>query len=650
LSFIVVVEDVTRRKKISAERESLLTKIQQERDKLHTLLDSMTDEVWFYDGEGNLALANLAAARGLGFERGEEMYQTMPEWLAKLKIYNPDDKPRPETEAPLLRSLQGETLYNVEEKVRHPKTGEMMYRQVNSAPLESEKGEILGAVAVVRDITERKQAERELQLLMELTRTISQAVDFDEALQRTLTFICEETKWVFGEVWLPNEDRSVLKASKIYYCGEADGEALKQFRQVSQTSTFPPGVGLPGRVWASKQPQYNWDVSQSAVDDYLHANREAQAARLKFAVGVPIAIDDEVMAVLVLYQTEDYEVEEQLVQLISAVAVQLGTILKHKQMEAALRANERFLQTIFNKAEIAIIVIDVTEAGEFVIAAFNPAAERMSGRSSQTITGKELSGLEPQMNSKVVDTLISRYRQSVESGETVEFELAVPRQEGEEKWLVKVEPLQDERRRVYRLIVTAVALSKRKYIEHRLQRVNEILSALNEWHRLLLNSDDETEILLEMCRIIVEIANYHSVWIGFAEQDEEAQRVRPVAHMCIDEEELSTLDISWTKTEMKQYPAGRAIRSGHTVLISNVETDVDYEPWRDQATRWGYTATIALPIADEHGPLGALTIYSEEPDVFDAQEVSLLQKLADNLAYGIRIFRQKEDNDDQVRQ
>jgi len=33
--------------------------------------------------------------------------------------------------------------------------------------------------------------------------------------------------------------------------------------------------------------------------------------------------------------------------------------------------------------------------------------------------------------------------------------------------------------------------------------------------------------------------------------------------------------------------------------------------------------------------LGALTIYSERPDAFDSDEVSLLSELADELSYGI---------------
>jgi len=141
--------------------------LQQERDKLHILVDSIADEVWACDADGHLTLANMAAARGLGFERVGEVCQPLPEWLSKLMILTPDGQPRAQEDAPLYRSLRGETLRNVNEIVRHPVRDELLYRQVSSAPLKTEAGQIIGAVAVVRDLTEQKRRNEELENTIE---------------------------------------------------------------------------------------------------------------------------------------------------------------------------------------------------------------------------------------------------------------------------------------------------------------------------------------------------------------------------------------------------------------------------------------------------------------------------------------------------
>jgi len=153
---VVVWTDIT-------EREKLMMAVERERDKLRTLIESISDEVWFCDAAGNLVLANKAVAQNLGLERVEDLFGSVGNVLSKIEVYDAQRKPLSENDAPLLRSLRGETLVGLEEFVRNIQTGELRYRSVNSAPLMTDSGEILGAVAVVRDITERKRAQDALQ-------------------------------------------------------------------------------------------------------------------------------------------------------------------------------------------------------------------------------------------------------------------------------------------------------------------------------------------------------------------------------------------------------------------------------------------------------------------------------------------------------
>ncbi|MCX9074875.1 MAG: PAS domain S-box protein [Candidatus Methanoperedens sp.] len=190
-------EDITDRKEAEQHlRESALM-LAHERDKLQTLINSITDEVWFCDGERNLSFANIAAARALGFEKVDDLYDSTSYCLPELETYSPDGRPCSKEDSPLFRSLRGETLKNVEEIVRHPLTGEMLYREVNSAPLMSKDGKILGAVAVVRDITERKITEKERERLFEYAQIEKKhAEDLASSLKKerdTLQVIMENT-------------------------------------------------------------------------------------------------------------------------------------------------------------------------------------------------------------------------------------------------------------------------------------------------------------------------------------------------------------------------------------------------------------------------------------------------------------------------
>lgn len=86
-------------------------------------------------------------------------------WRADETIGRPPRHVRPEQMERFLaqfkRLLQGETLHNIE-IVRHRKDGSPVELSISAAPLHDMEGQIIGAISVAIDVTERKKAEREL--------------------------------------------------------------------------------------------------------------------------------------------------------------------------------------------------------------------------------------------------------------------------------------------------------------------------------------------------------------------------------------------------------------------------------------------------------------------------------------------------------
>ena len=157
---VVVIRDITERKRSEEERERLLDHIQQEKDRLSALVNSITDEVWFADTLKNFTLVNSSGFREFGISAEEDI--EVEKLASSLEVYRPDGSPRPVEEAPPLRALQGEVVKNQEEIIRTPVYGELRYRQVSAAPVHDTSGSIIGSVSVVRDITEQKEAEKAL--------------------------------------------------------------------------------------------------------------------------------------------------------------------------------------------------------------------------------------------------------------------------------------------------------------------------------------------------------------------------------------------------------------------------------------------------------------------------------------------------------
>ena len=133
--------------------------VQREKERLASLINSINDEVWFSDNEKKFTLANPAATIEFKIDSGETTVENL---ASSLEVFRPDGSPRPINEAPPLKALSGEIVRNQQEIVRTPANGELRYREVSASPVRDSEGKIIGSVSVVRDITERKQAEEKI--------------------------------------------------------------------------------------------------------------------------------------------------------------------------------------------------------------------------------------------------------------------------------------------------------------------------------------------------------------------------------------------------------------------------------------------------------------------------------------------------------
>jgi PAS domain S-box-containing protein len=205
--------------------------------------------------------------------------------------------------------------------------------------------------------------------------------------------------------------------------------------------------------------------------------------------------------------------------------------------------------------------------------------------------------------------------------------------------LVNTELVRNETGEPGEVIVTFVDITARKQAESALQRLNRELRAISNCNLALVRAEDEQSLLNEICRIVCDEAGYRMAWVGYAENDE-ARTVRPVAWAGVEDGYLASAKITWADTELGRGPTGIAIRVGEADYVQDFAIDSKAAPWRDRALQRGYRSSIALPLNDENkNTFGALTIYSIEANAFTANEVRILEDLANDLAFGITVLR-----------
>lgn len=189
---------------------------------------------------------------------------------------------------------------------------------------------------IIRDITERKQVERELHLMQTIAVAVSTADDLHDALYVGLKTVCDTTGWDYGEAWLPTDsvDGILLVRSPAFYLRDP---AVRHFATMSARFSFRPGEGLPGRAWQTRTAEWVPDVTDVTWHRLIARASLAREVGLKAAVAIPVLEREEVVAVIVFYMQGAREQDTRLVKLVSAVAAELGLLIRRKQVEDEVR-------------------------------------------------------------------------------------------------------------------------------------------------------------------------------------------------------------------------------------------------------------------------------------------------------------------------
>ncbi|MHC5937632.1 PAS domain S-box protein [Nostoc sp.] len=332
-------------------------------------------------------------------------------------------------------------------------------------------------LGTAKDITERKQAENESRLLLLTTQAIARASDVNSALAVVLRLICHTIGWDFGEAWIPNEDGTVLEHSLGWYGEES---SLAEFCRQNQTVKFALGLGLPGRVWQSQEPEWIEDVSQVTESVFLRrrsppqASPQAAKVGLKASFGVPILAGNQVLAVLVFFKRSSGLVDRRLLLLVSAVAAQLGGLIERKTLEQELALREARLNAFFSSAPVGMNIVD----NQLRFVQINQLLAEINGLPQQDHIGKTIYEVLPHMASLVEPI----YQQVLLTGQPIlNQELSgasIKQPHVIRHFLASYFPIPGEDDRPSGIGSVLVEISYRKRVEQELRLANERLQYL----------------------------------------------------------------------------------------------------------------------------------------------------------------------------
>jgi PAS domain S-box-containing protein len=211
--------------------------------------------------------------------------------------------------------------------------------------------------AFIRDLTARKEAEAALhkqtalvKLLQEVATAANLAPDTEHALQTGIDRVCSYTGWPVGHAYVLSADGTGdLVPTRIWHLDQP--QRFDGFRQATEATRMPPGVGLPGRVLATGQSTWLMDVT---LDSNFPRLRAATDLGVRAGFAFPVLAGSSVVAVLEFFSGEAVEPDEPLLQVMAHIGTQLGRVFERQQAEEELRQAKQAAEEA-NRAKSAFL-------------------------------------------------------------------------------------------------------------------------------------------------------------------------------------------------------------------------------------------------------------------------------------------------------
>ena len=219
-----------------------------------------------------------------------------------------------------------------------------------------------------------------------------------------------------------------------------------------------------------------------------------------------------------------------------------------------------------------------------------------------------------------------------------DFEYRMIAADGRVIWLRDLVSIVVENGQAVRSRGVMIDITAAKLAEANLKRATRARTVMAECNHVLVHAADEADMLGRMCRIAVESGGYHKAWIGLATGDP-ARPVVPAAHAGYGEAGPMQSGSSWAADGRYQGSMGKVISTGEAYVANDILHNAEHARLESRARELGFQSLITLPLRSGGTVFGAISIYANEPDAFDHEEVALLTQLAGDIAFGIGSLR-----------
>jgi PAS domain S-box-containing protein len=574
---VSLIADITERKELLRQQVELAA-----------IVESSEDAIIGKTLEGIITSWNRGAEKIFGYTAAEAIGQP-------LLILLPPERRHEEAEI-LARIARGETVQHFE-TVRVCKDGRKIFISATISPLKDSDGKVIGASKIARDITAQKQADEALRESEAHIRALGDNLPRGMMYQLDMGKDGSERRFIYVSA-------GVEKLHELT-AGEVLQDAQLLYRQVVEADR-PLVVAREAEALAEMKPfmaELRMKLPSGAVRWSLFTSAPRRAANghvLWDGIELDISAQKEAEEVL----------REKQAQLVLAMG-----IAKLAHWEFDVESN-----TVTADAHLFHLLGSAAEGEQRLSMSPEDYIQKfVHPEDAGLVAGEVASGI------ATTDPHFAR-----------QFEHRIIRRDGTERvMLVRCRIHQDGKGRTLKFLGTNQDITEQKQAELRIRHLNRVYEVLSDINKTIVREKDPYTMLQEACRVVVEKGGFRMAWVGM--YDSASHQLKPAASAGVVDGFTDLINMDLHERESGGGPSGQCFRTGGLVTFSDIEHAPFPELLRDEALKRGYRSSACFPLRVEGVVRGVFSLYSGKAGFFDAEELRLLDELAQDIGFALEV-------------
>ena len=306
-----------------------------------------------------------------------------------------------------------------------------------------------------------------------------------------------------------------------------------------------------------------------------------------------------------------------------------------RQAEEALRRSERRFRALIENSSDGILLAD----GQGRMMYASPGARRVLGYAKGETLGWQIADLAHPAERAALDGVAAAAR--AHPGETQPLRLRARHKDGGYRLLEGscADLRADESVRA--VVFNFRDITEAEEAQARVRRMSLMYAALSAANEASAQLKDERELYQRICDIAVRLGGMKlatvrtlersSIWLGTAGCAGEGASYLASARISVDPAIAEGRGL-----------AGEALREGRSTVSNDFLAEPRLQPWHEAAGRFGFAAVACVPLRRAGTPVALLILYSAEAGCFDAELVTLIERMADNVSFALENLQREE--------